>query len=505
MRRTPHGRRAIGLAAFVAALALPSAVQSRQAAPAQAPAAPAAPAQAPSAQASSAQAPLQAAAEGLIGGNADEWSVFAWSIDRGSPIFAVRADSVMIPASNNKVFTAIWALSTMGADFRFPTDVLIPGGIPGNGVVAGPIYLRGSGDPAFGYPEFDRDPMEPLRVMARQLKARGVRAVQGGVIADASVFDTLFYGPAWPADTGNGAAHYAPTVTGLPFQRNMLWLNVSPGPGGTVFVREPDVPEIPVINRARNGGGRGWAVRNPGQDTIIIKGGVSGRGPHRYPVGAADPSLLAAGALRQALREEGVQVGGAVRRGKTPEGAKLIHRHLSMPLGQMIPKLNRDSDNFFAEHLWKAASAHSIGVGSYTMGGPASARFFIQNAKVPYGQLWQADGSGLSAQNRTSSKALVDALVYAHGQPWSQTFHQSMAIGGDRSGTLRSLFTGGRARGNLHAKTGYIRGVRTLSGYVKMANGENVAFSFLYNGRNTSGARGVQQQLGNLLAEYAGP
>lgn len=505
MRRTPLGRRAIGLAAFVAALALPATVQSRQAAPAQAPAAQAAPAQPPAAQTSSAQAPLQAAAAGLIGGNADEWSVFAWSIDRNRPIFAVRADSVMIPASNNKVFTAIWALGTMGADFRFPTDVLIPGGIPGNGVVAGPVYLRGSGDPAFGYPEYDRDPMEPLRIMARQLKARGVRAVQGGVIADASVFDTLFYGPAWPADTGNGAAYYAPTVTGLPFQRNMLWLNVSPGPGGTTFVREPDVPEIPVINRARNGGGRGWAVRNPGQDTIIIKGGVSGRGPHRYPVGAADPSLLAAGALRQALREEGVQVGGAVRRGKTPEGAKLIHRHLSMPLGQMIPKLNRDSDNFFAEHLFKAASAHSIGVGSYTMGGPASARFFIQNARVPYGQVWQADGSGLSAQNRTSAKALVDALVYAHRQPWSQVFHESMAIGGDREGTLRSLFTGGRARGNLHAKTGYIRGVRTLSGYVKMANGENVAFSFLYNGRNTSGARGVQQQLGNLLAEYAGP
>lgn len=483
MRRTTLRRRALGLAAFAAALALPGTVESRQAA----------------------QPPLQAAVQGLLGGSADEWSVFAWSMDRGRPLFAVNADSVMIPASNNKVFTAIWALATMGPDFRFPTDVLIPGGIPANGVVQGPVYLRGSGDPAFGYPEFDKDPMERLRIMARQLKARGVRTVQGGVIADASVFDTLFYGPGWPADTGNGAAFYAPTVTGLPFQRNMLWLNVSPGPGGTTFVREPDVPEIPVINRSSNGGGRGFAVRNPGQDTIIIKGGVSGRGPHRYPVGAADPSLLAAGALRQAMREEGIQVAGAVRRGRTPQGAKLIHRHLSMPLAQMVPKLNRDSDNFFAEHLWKAASAHSVGVGSYVMGGPASARFFIQNAGVPHGQIYQADGSGLSALNRTSSKALVDALVYAHKQPWSKAFHESMAVGGDREGTLARLFNSGRARGNLHAKTGYIRQVRTLSGYVRMANGENVAFSFLYNGRNTSGARGVQLQLGNLLAEYAGP
>ena len=507
MNRSTAARRALGLAAFAAALCAPATLQSRQAAqPRTQP-----PQQPPQAQQPQgqpqppAQAPLQAQVDAIIGGNAEEWSVFAWSIDRNRPLFAVRADSVMIPASNNKVFTAIWALATMGPDFRFPTDVLIPGGFPGNGVVGGPVYLRGSGDPAFGYPEYDRDPMEPLRIMARQLKARGVRAVQGGVIADDAVFDTLFYGPAWPADTGNGAAYYAPTVSGLPFQRNMLWLNVKPGPGGTTLVREPGVPEIPVVTRSRNGGGRGWAVRNPGQDTIIIKGGVSGRGPHRYPVGAADPSMLAAGALRQAMREEGIQVAGAVRRGRTPEGAKLIHRHLSMPLAQMVPKLNRDSDNFFAEHFWKAAAAHSVGVGSYVMGGPASARFFIQHAKVPYGQIWQADGSGLSAQNRTSARALVDALVWADRQPWKQVFHESMAVGGDREGTLRSLFTGGRARGNLHAKTGYIRGVRTLSGYVKMANGENVAFSFLYNGRNTSGARGVQQQLGNLLAEYAGP
>ncbi|HEV2147495.1 MAG TPA: D-alanyl-D-alanine carboxypeptidase/D-alanyl-D-alanine-endopeptidase [Longimicrobiaceae bacterium] len=484
MKASTYRRRALGLAFFAAALLVPATVQSRQAA----------------------QPPLQAAAEAIIGGGSDDWSVYAWSLDSKRPLFAVNADSILIPASNNKVFTAIWALEAMGADFRFPTDLLLPGPVPENGVVQGPVYLRGSGDPAFGYPEFEKDPMRPLRVMARQLKARGVRAVQGGVVADASVFDTLNYGPEWPADTGNGAAYYAPTVNGLPFQRNVLWLNVKPSPGGgpATFVREPDVPEIPVDNRARTGGSRGWAVRNPGQDTIIIKGGVSGRGPHRYPVGVKEASLLAGGALRQALREEGIQVAGEVRTGRVPEGAKLIHRHYSMPLARMIPKLNRDSDNFFAEHLWKAASAHSIGVGSYTRGGAASAKFFIQNAKVPYGQVWQADGSGLSSLNRASARALVDALVFADAQPWSRTFHESLAVGGDREGTLRRLFVGGRAQGNLHAKTGYIRGVRTLSGYVKTASGENVAFSFLYNGRNTSGARGVQTQLGNLLADYAG-
>src|SRR5690606_12331666 len=80
--------------------------------------------------------------------------------------------------------------------------------------------------------------------------------------------------------------------------------------------------------------------------------------------------------------------------------------------------------------------------------------------------------------------------------------HASLAIAGERSGTLRRLFTSTAAAGNLHAKTGYINDVRTLSGYVTAANGELIAFCFFYNGRGTSPARGVQSELGTLLADY---
>lgn len=446
--------------------------------------------------------PLQAQAEAIVAKTGGDWSVMAWSLDRKETLFAVDADEIRVPASNNKVFSAIWALSVLGPDYRFPTDVLASAPIA-NGTLRGDLIIRGSGDPAFGFSDFDKDPMTSPRAMARALKAQGLRVVEGGVIADASVFDTTAFGPAWPTDTGQGASFYAPTVSGLPFQRNMIWINVSAGPGGIGFKREPDVPEIPVVSTARSGGGRGFAVRKPGEDTIRIKGGISGRGPHRYPVGAADPSLLAAGALRQALREEGVEVRGAVRAGRAAPSAKLVHRHLSIPLVKMIPKLNRDSDNFFAEHLWRAAAAKATGLGAPGTGGPASARFFNRVAQVPHGQLWQADGSGLSSENRASARSLVNALAYAHVQPWSQAFHESMAVGGNPEGTLRRLFNGGPAENNLHAKTGYIRSVRTLSGYVKTQNGETVMFSFLYNGRSTSGARGVQQDLGNLLAGFS--
>jgi D-alanyl-D-alanine carboxypeptidase/D-alanyl-D-alanine-endopeptidase (penicillin-binding protein 4) len=118
--------------------------------------------------------------------------------------------------------------------------------------------------------------------------------------------------------------------------------------------------------------------------------------------------------------------------------------------------------------------------------------------------MYQFDGSGLSSYDRASAQAMVRALIYAHGRPYSRLWHQSLAVAGDSGGTLSRLYRGSPAAGNLHAKTGFIRNVRTLSGYVRARNGELIAFSFLYNGRNTNGARLVQENLGVLLAEYGG-
>jgi D-alanyl-D-alanine carboxypeptidase/D-alanyl-D-alanine-endopeptidase (penicillin-binding protein 4) len=455
--------------------------------------------------------PLQLQAEQIVAGASGVWGVFAWSIDEGRPLISINGSTVMTPASNNKILTSIWALDMLGPDHRFETDLLVTGPIE-NGVLRGDVVIRGSGDPAFGYPPrvghslFIEDPMTPLHQMARRLAMLGVRAVEGDVVGDATAFDTVLVGPSWPDDTGAGAAQYAPRVSGLPFQRNMVWVEAMPAPdGGPAIIRlEPEVTVVPVVSTVRTGGGGARVVRRATQDTIRVTGGVSGRGPHRYGVGVADPALLTTDALRHALTLAGIQVSGVSRTGETPEGARVVHRQVSIPVQTMIPFLNQQSDNFFAEHLWKAAAREAVGEGSYVRGGPAAALHFIQRAGVPAGEVYQFDGSGLSSLTRISANALVRALIYAHEQPYADLWHASLAVAANPTGTMNRLYRGTRAAGNLHAKTGFISRVRSLSGYVRAANGELIAFSFLYNGANTNGARAVQEQLGVLLADYVG-
>src|SRR5690606_25435310 len=117
------------------------------------------------------------------------WSVAAWSIDGGRRLISIEAGNAVIPASNNKVFTSIWALDVLGPEYRFPTELLISGPVEG-GILRGDVILRGSGDPAFGYPPgagvamFSEDPMAPLRRMAARLSQLGIRSIAGGVIGD---------------------------------------------------------------------------------------------------------------------------------------------------------------------------------------------------------------------------------------------------------------------------------------------------------------------------------
>ena len=156
---------------------------------------------------------------------------------------------------------------------------------------------------------------------------------------------------------------------------------------------------------------------------------------------------------------------------------------------------NTDSNNMYAEQILRTMGAYVYTGTQFALGSAQAGAFasepFLTRIGVDPASLTVADGSGLSNVNRLTPQAIITLLDAMHRHPDPATrraFYNSLSVGG-QTGTLRRRYPGGLARGNVHAKTGYISGARTLSGYVTAANGHLVAFSLLCNNYATSTSR----------------
>ena len=218
------------------------------------------------------------------------------------------------------------------------------------------------------------------------------------------------------------------------------------------------------------------------------------------------------------LRDHGIEVTGEAvdvdEWGRRPRYEMLtrVATHISPSLAEIVQQTNEDSNNLYAEHLLRTMGAY-VYRGTDLPTGSAFAGFeatkpFLQRLGVDPESFRVADGSGLSALNRLTPFGLVSILRGMHEHPDRATreaFEASLPVGG-YTGTLRNRYRSGDARGNVRAKTGYISGARTLSGYVTSERGDVLAFSLLCNNYTTSTSRvnQAQDQIVELLADYEG-
>jgi len=348
----------------------------------------------------------------------------------------------------------------------------------------------GDGDPNMSGRFFDGDANLVLRAVARDLKQEGLTAVPGGIILDATRFDDQFVHPDWPADQLD--RWYSAPVGALVYNDSCWDFKVRPAsvPGGRVAVElEPSLIKPPLAVRCSTvarGARHGVRVLHDGEGGLVVQGSViagsAGEGGH---LAVQDPVLFFGRALRAALIAEGIPVQGAVRRGgvEKPKELLLYRSTLQRTLGVMLG----NSQNLYAECLFKRAGGGSFASASETL------RATLKELKVPAGGLIARDGSGLSSQNRVAPATLYGVLQSLRDQP---LFVQALASGG--SGTLRRRYKGLGER--IRAKTGTIRGVSTLSGYVEGARGNRYVFVVLANGRSVRQARRLQDLIVQTLA-----
>jgi D-alanyl-D-alanine carboxypeptidase/D-alanyl-D-alanine-endopeptidase (penicillin-binding protein 4) len=361
--------------------------------------------------------------------------------------------------------------------------------------------LRGDGDPSLSGRYLRGGPEAPLKFLAEQLAARGIKHITGDVVGDASAFDDQLVPEGWL--TRYLQSGYAARVSALSLNDNLVWVTI--GPDGVKL--EPATSAIPLTSNVRTVAGRGGrlSVRRYGDGHIAVSGTIGRRSPpRRYVYVVEDPARFTTGALRAALIAGGIAVDGGIRIGSTPSSAVKIASIQSPTLDRIISAMNRESINHFAELLLRAAAR---GPDKKVQGSVASARellrqFFATKVGADSSSLQVFDGSGLSTLDRVTPRAMTQMLGYAHRAEWGPWFHASLPVAGE-SELLRRRMKGSPAQGNLHAKTGTTNDVIGLGGYVTAADGEVIAFSFLYNGTDRWTAKSMIDVMGETLANFA--
>jgi D-alanyl-D-alanine carboxypeptidase/D-alanyl-D-alanine-endopeptidase (penicillin-binding protein 4) len=213
------------------------------------------------------------------------------------------------------------------------------------------------------------------------------------------------------------------------------------------------------------------------------------------------PERFVAAAFRAALQKRGIVVEGHARAATTPAEAERLTAWASPPLAQLVVTMNGESNNHFAELLFRNAALSARGVGSAEAANEALRSFLSERAGVRRDAVYAADGSGLSTLDRVTTRSMVHLLAYAQAAPWGEVFQATLPIAG-RTETLRTRMRRTPADNNLRGKTGTTNDVSSLAGYVTTKDGELLAFAFVYNGRELWRARAAIDAMGATLAGF---
>jgi len=437
----------------------------------------------------------------------------------GRLFYSQRDATLMDPASNQKVLATTTALMRLGADWRFHTELTGLAPTP-DGTIVGDVYLRGNGDPTFRSGDLD--------AMAAALARRGVRSIAGAVVADPrriGADEPIEDGevtaddgkPPVDATENTPPGELSPRVP-LVVNHGLMLIRVRPGAESgrpAEVTTTPADPSFAIHNGAVTKAKKRSRVTvrlsiNGSRIQIDVSGRVAAdsggvvfrrRVPHQ--------ALYAAALMRASLQAAGITVRDDARVAPTPvqkagHVLPLLAVHESAPLGILLRKINKDSDNDYAERVLEAAGAEVYGGAPTGEKGVRLLREVIGELGLLPGSYVPKNGSGLGHANRITADAMSALLRTLYLDPRvGPEILQSLSVGGV-DGTTRNRFKGTIAAERVRAKTGTLHGKSCLSGLV--GDGSDVlAFSILVEGirgRHLAEVRGAQVGCVNAMMRY---
>ena len=414
-----------------------------------------------------------------------------------------RADEPRNPASVMKLITTYAGLSLLGADFTWRNRIYSDGPIQ-NGVLQGNLIVRGSGDPKLV--------IERLQDLMAQLSALGLRDVRGDIVLDRSVFEIT---PRTEAFDDEPLRPYNVSPDGLLLNFKALIFTFTPEAGtGQAKVRvEPPLAGFDAPHNVPLGNGpcqdwRGQLRADFSQaDQVRFAGSYPAScGERPWPVAYPAPEVYGPKLIQALWLASGNRLGGQVRYGHLPAKARLLLDASSLPLTEVIADINKFSNNVMAQQLFLTLSSD--------LGAPG--RFEASRLRVS--QWWRTqfpgqaepvldNGSGLSRSERSNAQALTALLQAASNSPHATTFQNSLSLAGvdGTSARLRERNPNSPVIGQAWLKTGSLRDVASVAGYVQGQSGQRYTLVAIINHPNANQARPALDQLLEWTVRDANP
>jgi D-alanyl-D-alanine carboxypeptidase/D-alanyl-D-alanine-endopeptidase (penicillin-binding protein 4) len=427
------------------------------------------------------------------------FGVLAVDAATGRVLYARNANQWFVPASNQKILVTAAAWTLLGPDYRFRTEVWATGPFDPSHL-DGDLVVIGSGDPSLSSRYWDTD-TAALEAMADSLNAKGPSHVTGSLIVDVSAWDSTTV-----AQTREvGDLPFTPAATGGAFAiaEGEIEVIVEAGPSvgaPAAFTWSPvGTPEYvqSLVTTAEPDSATHIVPRYlPETRQLVLEGRVQLGTTDTLAFAQRDPVREAAAALARAIDGEGLMTerGWEVKwtagepidmgceAGKMREcpGARLVTALESPPLSAIVAGVLGPSQNWAAEQLTLTLGAELGTHGSWAEGVSVVERFLTEEVGVDTLDVSARDGSGLSAYNLVTPRALVRVLQYMNARDDAASYRSAMAEPGEVDSTLEERLSG--LEGRVFAKTGSISNVNSLSGYLVRENGDQVIFSILSNG-----------------------
>jgi D-alanyl-D-alanine carboxypeptidase/D-alanyl-D-alanine-endopeptidase (penicillin-binding protein 4) len=425
-------------------------------------------------------------------------SVFVESIDTGEVVLSWNDAEPRNPASVEKMLTTLVALDTLGPAYAWKTDVYVLGEVT-DGVLDGDLLLKGYGDPYLVTERFWQ--------LLRRIRQLGISTINGDLLIDDSYFDIGDYDPAAFDREPLRAYNVAPNALLTNFKVVRYYFEPDTSSSRVRVLLDPPLENLSIVNQLRvaNGSCRGYQrgiTITPNEDVSRIT--FSGRFPSGCEVYSMDRAALSHNEFTYGLfsalwQQSGGRITGKWNDAIAPEDLEPAISFESLPLSEIITKVNKHSNNVMARQLLYTLGAEALGAPGTEASGRKVVRQWLADKGMDFAELRLDNGAGLSRESRMTARHLADLLRYGYQSAYMPEYLSSLSLSGV-DGTLSRRFRRGVLTGMAHMKTGSLDNVSSIAGYFQARSGNRYIVVMLHN--HTDIHRGPGEEVQEALLRW---